>query len=494
MDTADLLALDATAQAALVRNGEVSAHELISASLARIEALNPLLNAVIHPRFEAALEDARKPLAAGPFSGVPFLVKDLMCTNAGEPLHAGSRYLKRVGHKARGDSFLAARQRAAGLISLGRTNTPEFGSVTTTEPAAYGPTRNPWSLAHSPGGSSGGAASAVASGMVAMAHGNDGGGSIRIPAAHCGLIGLKPTRGRISFGPSNGEVWLGAACEHVLTRSVRDSAAALDATAGHLPGDPYLTAPPAAPFADAAARDPRPLRIGVMTTTPGGRLPLHPDCLLAVERAVHWLGQLGHRVETAYPGALDVEDEERHFMKVVAAWVAQGIDAVARHHGPPLEDELEPHTDIVYRMGKSLAATEYLQAQIWLQAHARAICGWWAQGFDLLLTPATTQPPPRIGAFSPSSTDPMAPLRGTVPYIAYTVPFNISGQPAISLPLHHTAEGLPTGVQAVAAMGREDLLLAVAGQLERAGAWSAVRPQTPRPLEQPHHRQKGETP
>ena len=476
MDNSALLALDATAQAAMLRAGDVSACELMEAAIARLTQVNPALNAVIHPRLDAARADALAAHpGAAPFAGVPFLVKDLMCTNAGEPLHGGNRYLQRHGHRATQDSTLAARYRAAGLISLGRTNTPEFGSVTTTEPAAYGPTRNPWSPEHSTGGSSGGSAAAVAAGIVAVAHGNDGGGSIRIPAAHCGLVGLKPSRGRISFGPSRGEVWLGAACEHVLTRSVRDSAALLDLTAGHCAGDPYYTPLPGTSFASSAERDPARLRIGVMDRTPGGRLPLHPACRDAVLDTAKALAALGHEVSLSYPAALDVEDEDRHFMKVVAAWVAQGVEEAIAVYGPPADGDFEPHTAITCRMGQKLSATEYLNAQIWLQAHARAICSWWETGFDLLLTPTTTQPPPLIGAFAPTADDPMAPLRGTVPYIAYTVPFNISGQPAISLPLHRTTDGLPIGVQAVAAMGREDLLFALAGQLERAHPWASHR-------------------
>lgn len=477
MSVQDILDLDATGQAAAVCSGAVSARELVMAAIGRIEALNPRLNAVIHPRFEQALDAAGRTPLAGPFAGVPFLVKDLMLSNAGAPYHCGSRYFQRLGLTAAEDTFLARRYAAAGLILLGRTNTPEFGSITTTEPAAYGPTRNPWHTDYSPGGSSGGSAAAVASGMVGLAHGNDGGGSIRIPAAHCGLVGMKPGRGRISHGPARGELWLGAASEHVLTRSVRDSAALLDLTAGHVPGDPYYSAPPPRPFLDCASEDPPRLRIGVMTGTPGQRLPLHPDCAAAVANAAALLGELGHTLEADYPRALDAEDEARHFMRVVSASVAHDIDEVAERCGRgPADDELEPHTAIIYRKGKALCATDYLRAQVWWQRYAREIQHWWTTGFDVLLTATTTAPPPRIGAFAPSAADPMAPLRGTVPYIAYTMPFNLTGQPAISLPLHHGHDGLPIGVQLVAALGREDLLYALAGQLERAMPWAARRP------------------
>lgn len=471
------LDLDAVAQAALLRSGKMSARELVAAAISRIEARNPALNAVIHPRFEAALAEASKPLGKGAFAGVPFLVKDLMCSTAGDPFHCGSRYFQRHARRASADTFLAARYRTAGLVFLGRTNTPEFGSITTTEPAAYGPTRNPWHLDYSPGGSSGGSAAAVASGMVAAAHGNDGGGSIRIPAAHCGLVGLKPSRGRLSHGPSRGELWAGAACEHVLTRSVRDCAALLDASAGYGPGDPYLTAPPRRPYAEEVLQDPRALRIGVMRTTPGGRLPLAPECLAAVDHATALLEALGHGVELGHPPALDIEDDERHFMRVVSSWLAHDLaEAAAQLGEAPRAGDLEPHTAILLAKGKALSASDYLRAVVWLQDYARQVQQWWSGGFDLLLTPTSTLPPPRIGAFAPSAADPMAPLRGTVPYIAYTVPFNITGQPAVSLPLYFAAGGLPIGVQLVAALGREDHLLAVAGQLERAAPWAARLP------------------
>lgn len=476
MSVEDLLDQDASTQAAAVATGAVSARELVAGAIARIEALNPHLNAIIHPRFEQALAEAAGPLS-GPFAGVPFLVKDLMLSNAGEPYHCGSLYFRRLGLRADEDSTLAARYKAAGLIVLGRTNTPEFGSITTTEPAAYGPTRNPWHTAHSPGGSSGGSAAAVASRMVAAAHGNDGGGSIRIPAAHCGLVGMKPGRGRISHGPSRGELWLGAASEHVLTRSVRDSAALLDLTAGHVPGDPYYSAPASRPYLACAGEDPPRLRIGVMYETPGGRLPLDPDCAAALATAVALLSDMGHVLTPDYPRALDAEDDARHFMRVVAASIAHDIDEVAARVGrPPAADELEPHTAIIYRKGQALSATDYLRAQVWWQRYARDIQHWWTTGFDVLLTPTTTAPPPRIGAFTGSEADPMAPLRGTVPYIAYTMPFNLTGQPAISLPLHVGREGLPIGVQLVAALGREDLLYGLAGQLERAAPWAQRRP------------------
>ena len=480
-DAIDPLSLDATAQADLVRRGGLSPRELAQLALERIDTLNPALNAVIHRRDDAALAEADRVPRTAPFAGVPLLVKDLMLTTAGDPYHGGCRYLQRIGHRARDDSFLAARYRRAGFTLLGRTNTPELGTVCTTEPAVYGPTRNPWSLAHSPGGSSGGAAAAVASGMVAVAHGNDGGGSLRVPASHCGLYGLKPSRGLVSHGPTRGDVWMGAAHEHVLTRTVRDSAALLDLAAGMQTGDPYPVAWRADAGVGALAQDPPRLRIGVMSQCPAQRLPLHADCRRAVDDTAALLANLGHRVEAAHPAALDEIDEEHHFMRVVAAWTAHDLDAAVAASGVPLVDgDLEPHTAVVYEMGRAVSATEYLRAQVWLQGWARRIAAWWDDdGYDLLLTPVAALPPPRIGAYAATAADPIAPLRGTVPFIAFTSPFNVSGQPAASLPLGWSAEGLPIGSQLVARLGQDALLLAVSAELERAQPWAARRPPAP---------------
>src|SRR5207244_2860751 len=266
----DLALLDATAQAELVRQRRVTPRELVDAAIARIERVNPKLNAVISQRFEKARAEAAAPdLPDGPFRGVPFLLKDLICHSAGDPYHAGMRLLRELGWVERYDTHLAARFRAAGFVCLGRTNVPELGPAPTTEPLAYGPTRNPWDTGRSPGGSSGGSAAAVAAGLVPVAHANDGGGSIRIPASACGLVGLKPTRGRTSLGPDTGESWAGAVAEHVVTRSVRDTAALLDAVAGPMPGDPYFAPPPARPFAAEVGLDPGRLRIGVLARVPG---------------------------------------------------------------------------------------------------------------------------------------------------------------------------------------------------------------------------------
>jgi len=303
--TDDLAALDATAQADLVRRGQVSPCELVDAAIARIERVNPQINAVIIPRFDAARREASAPLPDGPFRGVPFLLKDLDTFSANDPYHAGTRFLRDAKFVADHDSYLVQKFRAAGFVVVGKTNTPEFGLNVTTEPATYGASRNPWNTAHSTGGSSGGSAAAVAAGLVPAAHASDGGGSVRIPASECGLVGLKPSRGRVSLGPDYGEYWHGLVISHAVTRSVRDCAAILDAIAGPMSGDPYFAPPPTRSYASEAGTAPGRLRIGVLAHIPGSVAKLHSDCAAAVGNAATLLESLGHSVELAYPPALD---------------------------------------------------------------------------------------------------------------------------------------------------------------------------------------------
>ncbi|HYV59508.1 MAG TPA: amidase, partial [Acidimicrobiia bacterium] len=304
--TDDLAFLDATAQAELVRCGQVSPVELVDAAINRIEKLDPELNAVIHPRFDRARDEAAAAaLPDGPFRGVPTLFKDLMCAVEGEPYHEGMRFLKDNDYRPRYTDNLVHRFRDAGFVCCGRTNTPELGLVPTTEPATYGPTHNPWDTSHTPGGSSGGSAVAVATGMVPAAHGTDGGGSIRIPASCCGLVGLKPSRGRTSHGPRWGQLSAMLSCEMVLARSVRDVASVLDAVWEPFPGDPVIAPAPARPFADEVGADPGRLRVGILTKNLLGTGEVHPDCVAAAEDTARLLESLGHHVGQSYPDAFE---------------------------------------------------------------------------------------------------------------------------------------------------------------------------------------------
>jgi amidase len=464
--------MDAMEQAALVRSGAVSPLELVDEAIERIERVNPQVNAVIHERFEAARAEAAGELPDGPFRGVPLLVKDLHASQAGEPFHEGMGFLKGLGWTADHDSEVVRRYRAAGFVMVGRTNTPELGILPTTEPAAYGATRNPWHAEHSPGGSSGGSAAAVASGMVAVAHASDGGGSIRIPAAHCGLVGLKPSRARVSSAPDFGDVMGGLTTELAVTRTVRDSAAMLDAIAGPAVGDPYAVAPPARPFLEEAGADPGRLRIGVLTAPPGGQFEAHPACVAAARDAAALLEGLGHDVDDSAPDALGDPDYIPQFLVRWTSGVlwnlAHWSAATGREIG---EADVEPLTWALADQGRSHTGADLLRAVEYAQRVSRRGARWWADGHDLLLTPTTAEPPPRLGEHAAPADNPLAPIVRAVPFAVFTAGFNTTGQPAISLPLGQTDDGLPVGVQLVAAFGREDLLLRVAAQLEQAAPW-----------------------
>ena len=474
----DLAWLDATAQADLVRRRQASPVELVEAAIARIEQTNPELNAVIIPRFEKARAEAASPaLPEGPFRGVPFLLKDLICCSAGDPHHMGTRFLRDLGFIAPLDTYLAEKFRAAGFVFLGKTNTPELGTLPTTEPEAYGPSRNPWDTSRSTGGSSGGSAAAVAAGMVAAAHANDGGGSIRIPASACALVGLKPSRGRISCGPGLGEMLGGLATEGVLTRSVRDTAAILDAVAGPMPGDPYVAPPPARPFAAEVGASVGRLRTGLLTRPPGGQFAAHPDTVAAAEGTARLLASLGHSVEVSHPETLDDPESAPHFTTMYATGMAHLLDVlghvVGRALGPADVDALNWG---LAEMGRGCSAAQYLATREWIARYTRRVASWWAGGFDLLLTPTLTAPPLPLGHFVPDPGDPITVGIRAAQLAAFTSPFNLTGQPAISLPLHWGTGELPSGVQLVAAYGREDLLIRVAAQLEAARPWAGRRP------------------
>ncbi len=469
--TQDLALLDATAQAELIARGELRPIDLVEAAIERTLRINPQLNAVIHPLFDKARAEATSPaLANGPFRGVPFLVKDAVCTTAGDPYHAGMRFLKRHAYRAPSDSELARRFRAAGFVFVGKTNTPEMALSATTEPLAYGATRNPWSLEHSTGGSSGGSAAAVAAGLAPVGHANDMGGSIRIPASHCGLVGLKPSRGRSTLAPAFGEYWGPLTHEHVVTRSVRDSAVVLDCIAGPAVGDPYTAPPFARPLRDELTARPGALRIGVVTSA--GSRSAHADCVTAVERTAALLAELGHSVELARIPELDAP--------VIGPWIAPAIardlDRYAALVGEQIgPDDVEPLNWLMAEQGRAMSAAEYVKQSEEAWTWARSLSVYWGRDFDLLLTPTSSAPPPRLGELGPLT--PVTQLFGRLgAHTLFTMPFDVTGQPAISLPLHWNADGLPIGIQLAAAYGREDILIRVAAQLEDARPWRDRRP------------------
>lgn len=467
---------DAIALADEVRRGALSPIELVDEAITRIEA-RPELGAMVHERFERARAEASGDLPDGPFRGVPTLVKDLGAAMAGEPYHAGTTVLRRLGYTPTEDAHLVERLRRAGFVILGRTNTPELGSTITTEPVASGPTRNPWDIGRSAGGSSGGSAAAVAAGFVSVAHASDGGGSIRIPASSCALVGLKPSRGRISKGPTLGETWMGATTDGAVTRSVRDTAAMLDVLAGYEVGDPVVAPPPARPWLDEVRVDPGRLRIGVLDHPLLHDAAADPDCSTAVAGAAELLASLGHSVEAAWPEAMGDPLYPHRFLTIVAAATAHQAQQFAALKGSPLAgDDLERMNHALAAVGERTSVMEYLDTVEWLHAWSRRVLAWWhGGGFDLLVCPVVNGPPPPLGWL-------MDPDHGTDRLLAmmqYTSQFNVTGQPAVSVPLHWTADGLPVGVQLVAAYGREDLLVRVAASLEAARPWADRHPPDP---------------
>jgi amidase len=473
----ELATMDATAQADLVRSGQATPAELVQAAIERVEAMNGELNAVVHPLFDRAREQASGELPDGPFRGVPMLHKDLGAHFAGEPYHEGIKHLRDLGWEEPRNSWLAERWRDAGLVSCGKTNTPELGILPTTEPEAHGPSRNPWDTSRSTGGSSGGSAAAVAAGMVPVAHANDGGGSIRIPASACGLVGLKTSRARTTLGPDLGEPSSAFVCEHVVTRTVRDSAAILDATHGPGPGDPYVAPPPVRPYRDELETDPGRLRIGVMTTAPTDEFVVDPDCVAAAEGAGELLESLGHSVEVSHPGALE---DPAYIERFIARWcvaVASNLEYWSLKTGERVSAEgVEASTWALGEIARRIGATDLLGIIAYQQGSARAAAEWWEGGFDLLLTPTLGEPPPPLGSFGFDPEQPEGFLRRAVPTAGFTAYWNATGQPAISLPLHWSDEGLPIGVQLVAAYGDEGLLLRLAAQLEQARPWADRTP------------------
>ncbi len=467
MDFAAYRRHDATALADLVRKGEITPSALLELALARASDVQPALRPLSLLEETFARAEIAKGLPAGPFTGVPFLLKDLFAFLPGTRLTNGSRLFERFDCPF--ESTHVRRLRDAGLVVFGKTASPEFGVNVTTEPVRHGPTRNPWDPGRSAGGSSGGAAVAVASGIVPMAHGSDGGGSIRIPASACGLVGLKPSRARNPIGPMVGEGWNGLVAGHVLSRSVRDTAIALDATAGPEPGDPYACPGITGSFAEAAGQEPARLRVGLLTSLPGGA-PVDATCIAAAEAAARKLEALGHVIE---PLTLPLEAEPlgRTMGTIVAVNLARDLDDWSRTLGRPLDPTtVETCTRLLAERGRRIAATDYAGAIGMAQRMSRELGRLFASR-DLILSPTLGTPPPPLGLIDQDMADLDRFLELNATFIPFTPLYNLTGCPAISLPLERSAEGLPIGVMLGAALGREDLLLAVAGQLERAHPW-----------------------
>lgn len=483
--------MDAVALADLVRRREVTPLELLELAIARADAVQPSLRAIVHRLDDAAREQARGVLPDGALRGVPFLVKDLDGTLAGAPYNAGSRAL--AGFVSPRDSELFARYRRAGLVIFGKTNTPEFGLLATTEPLLHGPTHNPWQLEHSAGGSSGGSAAAVAAGIVPAAHGGDAGGSIRIPASACGLFGLKPSRGRMPLGPEIGEVLGGLGVAHVITRSVRDSAALLDATHGADLGAPYAAPPAPQSFRAELARAPGRLKIAFSPRSLLGQ-QTHPDCAQALEDAMRLCSTLGHDVSEAIP-PFDRDALRLAYLTLTAAAAAAAVEHTRSLTGrEPSPEGFEPETWFLAQVGRSLSALHLERARERIFATTREVAGFF-EGYDVFACSTLAYPPVRIGelALGRASRLLLAGFRMYAPprvielalqklaqdsleRTPNTMLFNMTGQPAMSVPLHWNAAGLPIGTQFVGRFGAETTLLRLAAQLEAARPWHARRP------------------
>ncbi len=474
MSFPEYASFDGIALGELVRKREVSALELLEEAISRAEKHNPVLNAVVYKFYEQARAAARtRPIGAGPFEGVPFLLKDILGDCEGMPTRYASSYMPAV--PAEQDAEVTARYKRAGLIPFGKTNAPEFGIPPVTEPRLYGPAHNPWNLERTPGGSSGGSAAAVAAGIVPLAHGNDGGGSIRIPASCCGLVGLKPSRGRVPLAPNFADVMgPGLVVEHVLSRTVRDSAAALDATGGPAPGDHYFAPAPARPYLEEAATPPRRLRIALSTRSIIGD-PIDDDCAQAAVSAAKLCSELGHHVEEESP-SIEFEAIVPAFLTVYAAQCAGAIEGAKLLTGrEPTRDLFEAMTWNLYQMGRQIPAAQYLIAVAALARVTRSFAAFFSD-YDLLLTPTLGLPPLKIGTIdftSPQASvmdDPIARFALLNPV------YNVTGWPAISIPLYWTRDGLPIGVLFGARFGDEATLFQLAGELERARPWIDRKP------------------
>jgi amidase len=495
MNVGEYVRLDGLELASLVARGEVSPKELVTCAINRIEAVDGAIHSVIHRRFERALDEAeRGAIGEGPFRGVPFLVKDLDGTLADEPYQGGTRALQ--GYVPTRDSELFARFKRAGLVIVGKTNTPELGLLAVTEPALHGPTRNPWSLAHTPGGSSGGSAAAVAAGIVPLAHAGDGGGSIRIPASHCGLFGLKPSRGRMPLGPDELEPWYGFVSRLVVSRSVRDSAAIFDATHGPDEGAPYTAAPLERPMREEIARPAGRLRIAFSSRA---LLGTHTDRdnAAALSDAMKWCADLGHDVHEAHP-PLDVDALRVAYLTLVAVSTAGNIDQIAALTGRPADpSQYEPVTWFLSQVGRATHGGEVESARAVIARTTREM-GAFFREIDLFATPTCAAPPVRIGELAPKPWElaglsalrrtPVAAVAPLLKKLLFglaesnfaatpnTMLFNMTGQPAMSVPLYVNGKNLPIGTQFAARPGDEATLFRLAAQLESARPWSARLP------------------
>ncbi len=466
----ELAHFDAVAQAKLVADGEATPIELVDAAIERIEAVNPSLNAVIIERFDQARAEAGADLPDGPLRGVPFLLKDIGDTQAGTPQHLGNRALKAAGHMSPGDTELGRRFRQAGLVTLGKTNLPELGTVPVTQPLAYGPTNNPWDLDRSPSGSSGGAAAAVASGMVPVAHASDGGGSTRLPASWNGLVGLKTTRGRQPLPHDTSRLL----SELVVSRTVRDTAAVLDATHGHTSGCLYHLAPPSRPYTEEPGREIPPMRVGLLTSG-GAEYEIHPEAVTAANLGAALLEELGHSVEVVSDDVL-FGPESRVNGQLWMTRMRRSVASLGEAIGRPLTaDEVEPYNWASAQRAEGVDPAEVFRAQTAQQVWSAKACQWMDQ-FDLLVTPTSGCPPMRTDELYPDTEKPWRIGRTYGLIGRFTLPFNATGHPAISLPLHWTDDDLPIGTQFVAGMGREDLLIRLGAQLEQVRPWAQRRP------------------
>ncbi len=463
---------DGLALAALVASGEVTAEALLERAIERAEALDPAVNALSQKLYDYGRQAISEGLPDGPFHGVPFLLKDLGAMLEGEITTQGARLFK----DSRGDkdSTVTLRFKEAGFVIFGKTTTPEFGFATSTETSLTGETRNPWDLQRTAGGSSGGAAAAVAAGILPVAHASDGGGSIRIPSSCCGLFGLKPTRARVPAGPDYGEGWGGLATSHVVSRSVRDSAAALDALAGPSPGDPYWAPPQAGPYLEEASADPGRLTIALQRA-PLNDKEVEPDCLQALAHTARLLEDLGHRVEEAQPPG-DGEELGLAIYRIAATNLSLTLRQLAEERGRPIEaEEVEAVTWDAVKIVEDLSAEDYPAAINTIHRQSRAMAAF-HQRYDLLLSPTLAQPAPLLGPLHMNNPDVEAFMEALLAMSPFTAMLNMSGEPSMSLPLTWNEADLPIGTMLSAAFGREDLLFRVAGQLEQAQPWWERRP------------------